>query len=315
MQCAKYKSNAYKSEEQQRVDTHECINALQFLQAFVLKPWSSRGGNPMHIQTLEESGSEVNYRSISSYCDCRRKKPRDVIYTVDADNLVRETLFDLSGLIDIEITYFDSPQDFLRHSREDESSCLILNLCSHDQKNFGLQCQLAAEASPPVIFICSHGDVSSAVRALKSGAVELLTTPIKSIDLAEAVLTAFALDRRLRRQRIEQEQLQQRHSLLTPREREVLPLVVRGLMNKQAAGVLGISETTLQIHRSQVMRKMQADSVAELVRMAVTLQIPIWRDGDPDGRESSDLQFLTVLRKQWQSTHGLRHHRSVRVPE
>ncbi len=260
----------------------------------------------MHIQTPVQGGSEVHYRPTSSYCDCRRKKPRDVVYLVDADLMVREALSDLSGLIDLEIAFFDSPQDFLRHSRKDESSCLILNLCSYEQENFDLQCQLAAEASPPVVFICSHGDVSSAVRALKSGAVELLTTPINSIDLAEAVLTAFARDRRQRRQRAEQEQLQRRHSLLTPREREVLPLVVRGLMNKQAAGVLGISETTLQIHRSQVMRKMQADSVAELVRMAVTLQIPMWRDSDSEGRESSDLQVLTVLRSEWSSIHSQR---------
>lgn len=269
-----------------------------------LEPCHSKGSTAMHIETRVRGGSDGRHWPISSHCDCRGKKSRDAIYIVDPDLMARETLSGMSGLIDLEIVIFDSPQDFLRYNREDRSSCLILNLCSYDQENLDLQCQLAAEASPPVVFICRHGDVSSAVRALKSGAVELLTAPINSIDLAEAVLAALALDRRQRRQRTEQEQLQQRHSLLTPREREVLPLVVKGLMNKQAAAVLGISETTLQIHRSQVMRKMQADSVAELVRMAVTLQISIWKESDPDGRES-DLQVLALLRNEW--ALGSRH--------
>jgi FixJ family two-component response regulator len=202
----------------------------------------------------------------------------------------------LKGLIDLEFVGFDSAQEFLRYKREDESACLILNLHSHHQEGFRLQCQLAAEASPPVVFISSLGDVSAAVRALKSGAVDLLTPPIVPIELAEAVLTAFDLDRRQRRQRAARQKLEQRHDLLTPREREVLPLVAKGLLNKQAAAVLGISETTLQIHRSQVMRKMQADSVAELVRIAATLKIPVWSDCDSDGVEFSNLEPLTTLR-------------------
>jgi FixJ family two-component response regulator len=198
----------------------------------------------------------------------------------------------------MEVIHFDSLEEFLAHTREDESSCLILDLCSHNQQKFHLQCQLAVEAFPPVVFTCSHGDVSSAVRALKSGAVEVLTTPINSIDLIDALLTAFARDRRQRHQRAEREQLRQRHALLTPREREVLPLITEGLLNKQAAGVLGISETTLQIHRSQVMRKMKADSVPKLIRMATALGIPLCRDCDTDdARDSPDSQFLSALRR------------------
>jgi FixJ family two-component response regulator len=232
----------------------------------------------MHNQTLVQGESEVHFQEMSPHCRCRRTKARDVVYIVEADLLLRGTLSKLSGLIDLEIRYFDSPQEFLEYSREDQSSCLVLNLCSRDEENFDLQCQLATEASPPVVFICSHGDVPSVVQALKSGAVELLTTPINSIDLGEAILTAFARDRRQRSQRAERQELQRRYTLLTPREREVLPLIVEGLMNKQAAGVLGISETTLQIHRSQVMRKMKADSVPRLVRMATSLEIPLYKD-------------------------------------
>ncbi|WP_263357668.1 response regulator transcription factor [Acidicapsa ligni] len=205
----------------------------------------------------------------------------------------------LAGLIDMDLVGFDSPELFLRYSRRDESSCLILNLHCHDHEGFIQQCRLAAEASPPVVFICGHEDVAAAVRALKSGAVELLTLPIDPIDLAEAVLTAFALDRRQRRHRAARESLRQRHELLTPREREVLPLVAKGLMNKQAAAVLGISETTLQIHRSQVMRKMQADSVAELVRIAATLHIPVWSDTDSDTGDFPSLELLATLRDRW----------------
>jgi FixJ family two-component response regulator len=259
----------------------------------------------MQIHTLVRSESDIRRRPMSSHCDCRRKKARDVIYIVDTDLMVRETIANMSSLMDLEIVILDSPRDFRRHNRQDCASCLILNLCSCEDETLNLQCQLATDASPPVVFICRHKDVSSAVRAVKSGAAELLTAPINSIDLAEAVLAALALDRRRQRQRAEHELLEQRHSLLTPREREVLPLVVKGLMNKQAAAFLGISETTLQIHRSQVLRKMQADSVAELVRMAVALRILMWRESSP-ADEDADFQVLTELRNEWSSTRGQR---------
>ncbi|WP_158792041.1 response regulator transcription factor [Granulicella sp. L60] len=252
----------------------------------------------MHIQSVVRDESELHCRQISSYCRCRSTKARDVVYIVDTDFQTRQAVSNLSSLIDLEVVSFDSPQQFLAYTREDESSCLILELCRHDQEKFHLQCRLAAEAFPPVIFTCGHGDVSSAVRALKSGAIEVLTTPINSIDLAEALLTAFALDRRQRRERAKQDELRKRHALLTPREREVLPLVVEGLMNKQAADVLGISETTLQIHRSQVMRKMKAESVPKLIRMAAALEIPLWRDSDTDDvKDYPDLHVMTMLRR------------------
>jgi FixJ family two-component response regulator len=144
---------------------------------------------------------------------------------------------------------------------------------------------MAGDACPPVVFICTHIDVPSAVRVVKAGAIELLTKPVDSTALLEAVLAALAHDRKLRQRRAELATLRERLVRLTPREREVLPLIVGGLLNKQAASVLGISEVTLQIHRSQVMRKMQAESLAELVRMAVKLRIPFWYDS----RTRSDL--------------------------
>ncbi|AXC15834.1 Nitrogen regulation protein NR(I) [Acidisarcina polymorpha] len=180
----------------------------------------------------------------------------------------------------MEAVCFDSTREFLECSREEEASCLILNLCHRNEEGFQLQCRLAEEAYPPVIFTCYHGDVPSVVRALKCGPVELLASPISPADLEDAILSALSRDRTQRRQRAEREDLQRRYSILTPREREVLPLIVGGLLNKQAASVLGISEVTLQIHRSQVVRKMQAHSIADLVRMAASLQIPFWTEND-----------------------------------
>jgi FixJ family two-component response regulator len=125
------------------------------------------------------------------------------------------------------------------------------------------------------VFITGHGDVPRSVRALKAGAVDFLTKPFSESDLLGAIQAALAQDREARQQRLNLAALQQRFSALTPREREVLPLVVSGLLNKQAAGELGISEVTLQIHRGRIMHKMKAESLAELVRMAGTLGIPV----------------------------------------
>jgi FixJ family two-component response regulator len=125
------------------------------------------------------------------------------------------------------------------------------------------------------VFITGHGDIPSSVRAIKGGAVDFLTKPFSEEDLMRAVHVGITQDREARRRRAELAGLQQRLSRLTPREREVLPLVVSGLLNKQAAAELGISEITLQIHRSSIMKKMEAGSLAELVRIAGTLEIPI----------------------------------------
>lgn len=202
----------------------------------------------------------------------------EVVYMVTDSPCVHDALSSLRAEAGTEVVGFRSAPEFLRFARADQSSCLILDLPCQDRDDLDLQCQLAEKACPPVIFICGHQDVSSAVRAMRAGAIELLTIPVDPAALIEAIRVAIAHDRKLRLRRAELATLRERLALLTPREREVLPLIVGGLLNKQAASVLGISEVTLQIHRSQVMRKMQADSLAELVRMAIKLRIPFWYD-------------------------------------
>ena len=140
-----------------------------------------------------------------------------------------------------------------------------------------LQRQLSTGDHPPVIFLTAAGDIPTSVRAIKAGAIDFLTKPCRKADLLAAIETAIAQDCHLRAERAERMRLKYRHSCLTPREREVLPLVVGGLLNKQAAAKLGISETTLQIHRSRIMRKMEAESLAQLVRMAAKLAVPLPR--------------------------------------
>jgi FixJ family two-component response regulator len=216
----------------------------------------------------------------------------EVVYTVTNSPCVDAALSTLREEDGIEVARFTSAQHFLEHVRADTSSCLILDLPQSDCEEMGLRCQLATKASPPVIFVCDHSEIGSAVRAMKAGAVELLTVPVDPSALLEAVQLAIVQDRKLRQRRAERERLNERFELLTPREREVFPLIVRGLLNKQAAAVLDISEVTLQIHRSQVMRKMQAGSVADLVRMAARLHIPLWSDKRAEAKAPLELLAL-----------------------
>jgi FixJ family two-component response regulator len=209
----------------------------------------------------------------------------DVVYLVDGDPEAREEISARLATLKITVIAFDSVAEYLEHTPAEASSCLVLDLQLPHEYGLDWQCRMAGDACPPVVFTCTHIDVPSAVRVMKAGAIELLTKPIDTTALLEAVLAALAHDRKLRQRRAELATLRERLVRLTPREREVLPLIVGGLLNKQAASVLGISEVTLQIHRSQVMRKMQAESLAELVRMAVKLRIPFWYDS----RTRSDL--------------------------
>jgi FixJ family two-component response regulator len=199
----------------------------------------------------------------------------NAIYLVNAGSATRKALSKVKLPADVDVVSFPSLAAFLEYDQAKTfSSCLVLNLCRHDDDDFPLQCELASQSAPPVIFICGHGDIASVVRVLKAGASELLIAPVVPTELTDAISKAFLKDRELKLQKAQEEELQQRHASLTPRERDVLPLIVSGLLNKQAASVLGISEVTLQIHRSQVMRKMKAGSVADLVRMATNLHIP-----------------------------------------
>jgi FixJ family two-component response regulator len=151
-------------------------------------------------------------------------------------------------------------------------SCLVLDVSLPDINGLELQSSMARTDHPPIVFITGHGDVPSSVRAMKAGAIDFLTKPWSDEELLHAVHQALERDRLQRRARAELMELEGRFATLTPREREVLPLVASGLQNKQAAAQLGISEVTLQIHRSKIMQKMKAASLADLVRMAAKLE-------------------------------------------
>ena len=203
---------------------------------------------------------------------------REAVYLVDDDYLVRETLREFLNECGFQVWTFSCAREYLNFTRTDLAACLVLDFNLPDIGGLELLQQMSGKFCPPIIFISGQADVPSSVRAIKAGAQEFLLKPVDLERLRTSIQTAFVRDKALRRKRAELEQLKERYSRLTPRERDVFPLVVGGLLNKQAASVLGISEITLQIHRGQVMRKMEANSLADLVRMAITLRIPEYRD-------------------------------------
>jgi FixJ family two-component response regulator len=196
-----------------------------------------------------------------------------IVFVVDDDYRVREALSSLVASVGLEVAVFGSAQEFLESEKPDSPACLVLDLELPGTSGLELQQELAARNSPPIIFITGHGDVPSSVRAMKAGAIEFLPKPFGEKELLQAIDTAIALDRKARQERSEISELQRHYALLTPRERQVLPFVVAGLANKQTAGELGTSEITIGVHRGQIMRKMAARSLAELVRMADKLGI------------------------------------------
>jgi FixJ family two-component response regulator len=201
----------------------------------------------------------------------------DVVYLVGGDQFLREQMADRLSPAKTQVLGFSSAMEYLSFECVDAAACVVIDSNLPDMCSLELQCRLASSSNPPVIFISDRCDVSLSVCAMKAGAIDFLAKPLELSALMAAVQVALAHDRRLRQRKSELSKLVSRFNLLTPREREVLPLVIGGLLNKQAACLLGISEVTLQIHRSQVMRKMEADSLAELVRMAIKLRISHWR--------------------------------------
>ena len=197
----------------------------------------------------------------------------DIVFVVDDDFRVRESLADLFASKNLDCTVFASAAEYLQFGPPRGPSCLVLDVSLPDINGLELQSSMARTDHPPIVFISGHGDVPSSVRAMKAGAIDFLTKPWKDKDLLHAVHQAIEQDRQQRKVRAELKELEGRLDTLTPREREVLPLVARGLLNKQAAAQLGISEVTLQIHRSRIMQKMKANSLADLVRMAAKLDI------------------------------------------
>jgi FixJ family two-component response regulator len=198
-----------------------------------------------------------------------------IVFVVDDDRRVAQALCDLFASHDLSAVAFGSAAEYLAYPRPAVPSCLVLDVQLPDIN--GLELQHLLVDHPPIVFITGHGDIPSSVRAIKEGAVDFLTKPFEQAQLMRAVNAALALSRERLQQRGVLSAMQRRLASLTPREREVLPLVVSGLLNKQAAAELGISEVTLQIHRGNVMKKMGAESLAELVRMSIALGIPTER--------------------------------------
>jgi FixJ family two-component response regulator len=198
-----------------------------------------------------------------------------MVYIVDDDAGLREALDELLTSAGMGVVTCASVRDYFRVPKPNLPSCVILDVGLPDGNGIDLQRRLSTEDHPPIIFLTGAIDVPTSVCAIKAGAIDFLTKPCRGADLLAAIETAIARDSQVRAERVERERLRQRHSCLTPREREVLPLVVGGLRNKQAAAQLGISEITLQIHRSRIMRKMGAESLPQLVRMAGKLAVPL----------------------------------------
>ena len=189
------------------------------------------------------------------------------VFVVDDDPSIREAISRLIKSVGLNPQTFSSAKEFLEYKREDVPACLVLDVRLKGQSGLELQRELAANNPIPIIFITGHGDIPMSVRAMKAGAVEFLPKPFRDQDLLDAIQEAIELDTKALQQRSEITELRRRYETLTAREREVMNFVGRGLLNKQIAAELGTSEVTVKVQRAQVMHKMLADSVADLVKM------------------------------------------------
>jgi FixJ family two-component response regulator len=206
-----------------------------------------------------------------------------VVFVVDDDRSVREGVADLLRSVGVQVKTFATAQEFLDYERPDAPACLVLDVRLPGVSGLDLQREIARSTEPlPVIFITGHGDVPMSVRAMKEGAVEFLTKPFREQDLLDAVQQALTADGRARERRAWAAEVRRRYESLTPREREVMALVISGRLNKQIAGALRTSEVTVKVHRGQVMHKMQAGSAVELLRMAEAIGL-VEPGHDPSG--------------------------------
>jgi FixJ family two-component response regulator len=197
-----------------------------------------------------------------------------IVFVVDDDQSMREAVQDLIASVGLEARGFGSPREFLEAARPDVPACLVLDVRLPGSSGLNFQQELARAGVPmPVIFITGHGDIPMSVRAIKAGAVEFLTKPFRDQELLDAIHAGIERDRSQRREAAVLDDLRQRLASLTPREREIMALVIVGRMNKQIAGELSVSEVTVKVHRGQIMRKMRAKSLPELVRMGDVLRL------------------------------------------
>ena len=200
------------------------------------------------------------------------KELEPIVFLIDDDRMIREGMQSLIRSVGLRVQTFASAQEFLQAKRPDEPSCLVLDVRMPGVSGLDLQRKLSeAKIQIPIIFLTGHGDIPMSVRAMKDGAHEFLTKPVRGQDLLDAVQKAIDSDRELRKQRAELDRIRARFNSLTPREKEVLDLVVAGLLNKQIADQLGMSELTVKTHRAHVMQKTEAESLAHLVRMTEKL--------------------------------------------
>jgi len=203
------------------------------------------------------------------------KRSENLVFVVEDDASMRNALKNLLRSDGLEARLFASAPEFLEGDRPDLPSCLIVDVRLPGMSGLDLQRELAAANNHiPIIFITAHGDIPMSVRAMKAGAVEFLTKPFRDQDLLDAIQVSLAQDRARRQEASESAALHKRFQSLTSRERELLPLVVSGRSNKEIASEFGTSEITVKVHRGNLMRKMQAASFADLVRMAADLKIP-----------------------------------------
>jgi Response regulator len=231
---------------------------------------------------VSHRAADANDTHANAGCSIAIMAGDHIIFIVDDDRRVRESLIELLSSFDMHAVSFGSAAEYIASPKPDLPACLVLDVQLPDINGLELQTEIAQSDDVPIVFITAHGDIPSSVRAMKAGAVDFLTKPFREADLMGAINAALTRSREARRTRAELADLHQRLSLLTPREREVLTLVASGLLNKQAAAELHISEVTLQIHRARMMKKMAAGSIAELVRMVGTLQIPLTRTRYPN---------------------------------